>query len=228
MTATARWPALAAGLAMLAGLTGCGGAQLGWLATQMNPTVAVPAVYTPPKGKTVLVFVDDYFRVVTYDPVKEHLARQLSRQLQDNKVAKKTVGYERILALAEADNHFDDLSVSEVGDKLGADLVLYVLIDRFSLRDSDASQLWRGRLQATVRLVDVRSGRLWPQDRVEGYPVPAVETPLSDNSLPNYEAQLAQTLANQMAERVGRLFYDHKISQEEHQRMPDDVDPGTE
>jgi len=204
-------------LAMLtANMAGC---QLfPYLVAQFAPPKKVKALYKPQSKKKFLVFVDDYYEVADYEPIKGELTEQLNQQLLERKIASETIRHERLLELVDATSHFNRLSVSEVGRKLGAETVLYVLIDKFSLKDSETTLLWRGNLQVTVRLVDAKAGRLWPQDRPEGYPVPAVKLPLTDDSSPTYAEKMSKTLAARMADRITKLFYDHRVSAKEERQ----------
>ncbi|MGA2266088.1 MAG: hypothetical protein ABSH10_06615 [Phycisphaerae bacterium] len=197
------WLALAAMLMS----TGCQ-QGLGWLAANLSPPEKVKALYKPPEGKKILVFVDDVLNPVTYEPIKGELTEQINEKLVMHKIAASTVPYDRLTQLRSETPNFDRLSVAEVGQKLNVDLVLYVHIDKFSLRD-ETNLLWQGRIQTTVRLVDVIAGRLWPQDQPEGYSLPAVELPPVDNSSGGYEVQVAKDLASQMADHIAEVFYDH-------------------
>ncbi len=192
---------------------GC--AAFAWLATQLAPPQTVEAVYKPPAGKTILVFVDDITHQVSYEPLKGELTRLLGKRLRDNKVAAKTVPYEDLQRLAFSTSKFNQLAVSEVGRRLGADIVLYVQIDRFSLKDNPISPIWRGRFGATVRMVDVRKGRLWPRDREQGYPMPDLQIAPTTDPSPTYAARLSSIMAEKMAEAIANLFYDHEIRAED-------------
>jgi hypothetical protein len=186
-----------------------------FFAAQFAPPQKVDALYDPPKGKTVLVFVDDILKPVSYEPIKSELARRLAEQLRTHKIAGKTVSYDRLADLMGATPDFNALAVSEVGQKLGADIVVYVHIDEFRLRDEAAeAQLWKGYLEVSVRMVDVTKGRLWPKDRQAGYVVPAVETPTTAKASDTYADELVKTLAAKMADRVAKLFYKHEVPHE--------------
>jgi hypothetical protein len=190
-------------------LGGC--AVISWVTAQFAPPKKVPAVYKAPKGKKVLVFVDDVRRPVSYEPIKRLLTDRLNEQLDEHNIAGETVPYDRLVDVMAATPSFHRLSVSEVGERVDAELVLYVEINRFSLRDDPDSPLWAGTLDTTVRWMEVGQGRLWPRDRPRGQPVKPVELPMVDEPSPTYGQKVASELATKMADRIARLFYDHKI-----------------
>ena len=106
---------------------------------------------------------------------------------------------------------FDRLAVSQVGQKAGADLVLYVRLDELTLPDAAAATPpGEARLRTNVRMVDVTKGRLWPRDRPDGHPVGPVELPAATAGGTG-TAELAASLAGRMADRIARLFYVHDV-----------------
>ena len=190
--------------------TGCG-PTIGWMVNAFAPPKKIEAVYEPPEGKTILVFVDDMKNPVSYEPVKAQLTESLNAMLEENKVAAATVPYRKLLELMSASRDFNRMAVGEVGQKLGADMVLYVIVEEFSLKENEMTPLWQGKLATTVRIVDTAEGRLWPDDRPEGYPVRPVETSPRADSSPRYGEVLSKVLAAKMADRIAKLLYDHKI-----------------
>lgn len=212
MTSRARTILVLLTLAPVPALSGC--AVVAWTVAAWTPPKKVPAECKVPENKTILVFVDDIIHEVVYEPVKMELTVQLNKQLVEHKVAGRTVKYDRLLDLIAAAPKFNRLSVSEVGQKLGADIVLYVQVDKFSLKDSNVSPLWHGQLQTTVRIVEVGKGRLWPKDRPAGHTVEPLDIPTSDETSRGYGSKLARIMARQMAHRIAKLFYEHKEARE--------------
>jgi hypothetical protein len=206
-------------------LPGCTQA-LAWFAAQFPQPKKVDALYQPPKGKTVLVLVEDRPKPVSYEPVKYELGERIGQNLVTAKVAREVVKQERLRDLS-TQRDFAGLAVREVGARLGADLVVYVRIDSFSLKDGPESPLWLGRLSVSVWVFDVKgSGPLWPTDTPggEGYrPTPIVLKHV-ENSSPSYGQVVAETLAEQMADRVAKIFYNHEELPNPHH---DDAPPMT-
>ncbi len=190
---------------------GCG-APIAWLVAQFAPPQKIEPVYEFPKNKKVLVFVDDLLNPVSYIAVKNDLTKKLNRQLTEHGIVKDVISYDRLMDLKGAMPKFNQLAISEVGNKLGADVVLYVQIDKFSLKDDEESPLWHGNFEATIRMVDVDKGRLWPKDRPSGYPVEPVKTPTQDNLSTTYGSELASQLATMMADKIAKLFYEHEVT----------------
>lgn len=195
-------------------IAGCG-EGMGYLAYVFSGPTKVDPVYSFPEGRKVLVFVDDMTKPVSYVTIKSELTERLNKKLVDNDVAAECVPYEQLLNLMSATPNFNTLSIGEIGAKLQADLVLYVNIDEFTLKEEEGIPLWRGRLKTTLRVIDTKEGRLWPMDQAWGYPVEAVETPLSSDSSPAYGTIVTKALARKASGEIAKLFYQHKIDAQE-------------
>lgn len=189
----------------------CGGcAVIGWTVSLFVPAEKVPAEYEPPKGKAYLVFVDDVAAPVEYEGVKRELTEQLNVGLEQQKIASRTIDYGDVVKLVAATPRFQQLSVSEVGRKLGADIVVYVRIKRFELAEYAHSSTWNGLMEVSLRVVDVKQQRrLWPVDRPAGFPVEPVQMPQVDLDTRDQVARMSKMLAELTAERVIRLFVKH-------------------
>ena len=200
-------------LMLIAPLTGAlGGCQfVAWFVAQFYPPKKVKALYKLPEGKKVLVFVDDLRRPVSYEPIKEGLAERLSAELIKNKVAASTVPYEKLEDLAHATRDFNRMPIPNIGRKLGADVVVYVEIREFSLKENDQSPLWQGRMDVNVKVVNSQTGLLWPEGRPDGYPLSYADSKPSENLSESYGIVVAKNLAAKTARNIGRLFYNHKV-----------------
>jgi hypothetical protein len=209
---------LAAGLAAL---TACGGCQiLGALYHVFVPKAQVGPELALPPEKKVLVFPDDVFHRVRYSTAKRALADKVGDMLAEKRVAADVVPYDELKDLEESEPNFHLLEVATVGRKLGADLVIYIILDPLRLKDSDADTLYHGRFGGRVRVVDVRKGKIWPDDSA-GKVVRIVEQP-SDNPSSTYAEQLVIRLGQDLGEKIGNLFAKHY---EETMPTPDRFDP---
>lgn len=197
-------------LLLVPAVLGSGCAGIKYMAAVMAPPEKVKPLYTLPGGKKILVFVDDIRHPLTYEAVKTDLAQRVGRLLVQHKMAEEIIPPDKVLDLASSMQNFNQMPIPDVGRKLGADLVLYLEIDHFSLRESNDSPLWLGRFVSRVKVVDSKVGRIWPEDRPNGYPVPPVETPATANFNESFGAVLATKLAEDMAVRVVNLFREHE------------------
>jgi len=198
--------ALLVALAVTSGACG----PISWLVAVLAPPKRIPAVYELPEDKKVLVFVDDIVKPVRYEAVKRELTEGINDRLLKEKVAGETLPYEHLFRLIASRPDFNLLSIFEVGKLLGADLVVYVRLDEFSLKDSPNVPLWHGKLRTTVRVMDVSGKPLWPLDRPAGHVV-EVEMPEVIDASNTYGTELASQMAERMAERIARLFHTHYV-----------------
>lgn len=203
-----------AGLMLIA--SGCG-PMAGWLAALFKGPEKIKAVYEPPKDKKILVFVDDLANPLSYEPIKRALSEKLSKLLVENKVAAEVVDYEQLLNLSMADEKFNQLGAWNIGRKLGADIVVFIEVKSFHLREKEYedTELWQGSFGTEVRVIDCNAPkdnvRLWPTDREKGFPVGPLETEPQDDSSAHRGVSIANELAEKMADKIDKLFHDHEV-----------------
>ena len=198
---------LAAALAMALLLCGCPALWYGL--ESLFPQEKVSAKFTLPKGKTVLVFPDDLQNPVSYPPVKRALGNKLGELLTEKKLVSEVVPYAELARLKAREVEFNLMSIPKVGGKLQADLVVYVNIETFTLKDNPVDTLWRGRLSARVKVVDVLKGRIWP-DESAGHPV-KVAAPAAESNSDAFGGELAKMLGESLAVEIAQLFHDHYV-----------------
>ena len=200
----------AAFVALAAPLMG-GCAVVSYTATLLQPPKKVEAKFQLPKNSRTLVFVDDVGYDVAYQGIKRELTEHLIRELRRKELVEEIVPYEALTSLRLATPEFNRLAIGEVGRRLGAETVVYVMIKRFSLKDTDADVMWNGRLEAAVAVKKVGQGWMWPTDRVGGYPLdPVVRDPVA-NTTAGYGWRLSIVLAATMADRIAKLFYTYSL-----------------
>ena len=205
---------------LVAGLyiSGCG--AMGWFASWFPPD-AVDAVYKFPKDKIVLVLVDDPKGLGREASIQLGLANALNDQLLEHKIAKDVIPQRKLLFEMARTSAFQQLSISEIGKRLQADIVLYVKIEQFALKDNRLSPIWHGELGTTVRVVGVaEKGRLWPKDRYQGYAMPEINSPReSDDESKRMGEKITTRMAKDMADKIAKLFYKHEGKA--HIELPD-------
>ncbi len=214
---TARRVFAVASLAALSmGLASCGN-LMGFLASVVDRPQTREAVYELPEHRKLLVFVETAGHETEHS-VARKLTEVLNERLKSEDVTHATVPYERQLDLA-AYAGLGALEPVSAAERLDADLVLLVRIDEFSLQDSPAGGLWKGRMAATVKVLDVPSGqRLGPGDDPAGYAIEPVETPMTTNTSSDYAHDLTVKLCAIMSDRIAKLFYEHEVRPSEQNR----------
>ena len=203
-----RLPRMRAAVALLAaaGMLALAGCQLPLaIMEKMFPKDRVPPQFKLPAGKIVLVFPDDVEHPVSYPPVKRRLAEKVNELLMEKKLAARTVSHDRLVELRGSEPNFDRMHVPTVGSRCGADLVVYLAIDRFTLKETPVEALWRGRLEVRVKVVDVKQGRIWP-DELAGFAI-SVQEPTTETTSETYGAELSKKLADKLAVEVAGLFH---------------------
>ena len=218
-TQTITWlkRALALGVVLGAATLPSCSSMLAWTVASFAPPQKVKPVFVPPKDKKVLVFVDDMRTPVSYEPIKRDLTEKINKLLMEKKLVREVVPYEAVMTIIGSSSSFNDLAVTDVGRKVGAELVLYVEITQFRLKENEGSPLWEGRLATSIRWVAVEgktpdTARLWPKDRpgTGGYDVPPIGMPVKEDMSLSYGSELARNLADRMADRIVKLFYEYE------------------
>ncbi len=180
-----------------------------------------PAAYTlNPELKTVF-FIDDRASRLP----RRSLVSALGVAAEEALLAAEAVEPQNMIAAvstqraAAAEKHGDLLSIAEIGRAAGADVVIYVSIEGFTLSHDGATlQPVAG---AYVKVISVAEDkRLWP-DTASGQPLrlvlPAGATPPTERSA---IAQLELGLAKSLGVEIARLFYAHEPDHLGDRRRP--------
>ena len=170
---------------------------------------AVPARYVPAQ-EPMLVLVENYRATGGGSADAEMLARHVVAELKAHRVA-PLVPLDALYALrTEKGDGYRKMSMASVGRETGAKQVLYVDVQQSSIGAPPGSDLLKGRVAVQVRVVDVATGATrWPTEAAEGIPM-AYETPLPRADVNTTESMVRQHMHEQMAIRIGRLFYKWK------------------
>jgi hypothetical protein len=201
--------ALGVGLAAL--LCFEGGCQTGALLVGVfgSPTRSektVPAEYdlSGKRQPGIVVLVDQPGWLITDENLRMHITRSLNDSLAKklDMPAELLFDYARIAESRSASA--GALSPVETGRSLGADMVLLVILEDFSLRSMPDSDYLKGFLRAQAALLDCSSGeKLWPGDGPYGKAVMVgfeVET--------GGRKAAVKALSRALAHCVTRYFYD--------------------
>jgi hypothetical protein len=202
-------------------LTGAGGCTaLGAMAYKFSPPPTVPAHYTPAREPTV-VFVQRSRNPSDAQLDAERIARYVTDDLRAHGVGGPMLDSSLLIAARPQRTGTSvwaaaqrttapatgPVTVADLGRSVGAAQVIYVDLTNFNVERTMASEMIKGEVDASVWVIDARTGQVrWPTDTTQGFTI-SVPTPylqpgekLDENAL---RGQMDEAIAGQIA----RLFY---------------------
>ncbi len=200
---------------LIAGATGCqqAGAMMYFLG--VGQYKRVPAEYKLPKAPT-LILVDDEQNLVHPSTAREALVESLAAELRQRRLVDRITTSEELAQLRLTYTDLHDRGAREVGQLAGADTVLWIQITRFGLPDDLERVMSEVPFGATVKVLNALAEsrdevRLWPEQREGKY----VEVTLSPHDLRRSRdlSHAHQTMAVELAEEIGKLFYAHTVEE---------------
>ncbi|VAX42057.1 hypothetical protein MNBD_PLANCTO03-1262 [hydrothermal vent metagenome] len=170
----------------------------------------IPQVYALDRERSVVFFLDDREFNIRRAPTRERVAAAAERALLDAKAVDRVLDSRAAMTVVSGEPRGDLLPISEVGRKVGAEVVIYVVPEIFTL--STDGQTFTPMARLRVKVLDAAADtRLWPEER-EGYTLEVTATK-RQGSLPTDASSIRQA-ENDFADLVGRrlaqLFYAHE------------------
>lgn len=208
MTLAPRRVALLAGIALALG--GCNiVGPLGYLVGG-DPKVK-PQFTLTPERKTV-VFIDDRASVLPNRATRDRIAQAAQKALADEKLVRPDdlIPAERLLPVITAERFGRPSGIVEVGEAVGADVVIYATLDAFSL-SPDGSQ-FAPVASFRVKVLDIKNKkRLFPTGDQEWCPVTITPKVRPENPPKTLGERTAaeRTLAEQTGLGVARVFFEY-------------------
>lgn len=200
-----------AGVAMLCSAGGCNFVAAGYLAAKGLPKT--PAVYELDPLRKTVIFIDDSANKLPRKALIEEIGRTAEELLlRKEAVAEGSMIASRGATLAARQDRFGAArSIIEIGQDVGADQVIYVRFDDFSLTPDGVSFLPSATMR--VKVLDAATGeRLWPVDQPLGQSI-TLTMPQGQGTAPTDRAELLQAqerLANWIGVGLSQLFYEHE------------------
>jgi hypothetical protein len=165
------WPAVLvfAGLPAVLFYAGCNPALVGVIGSPTSSETGHLAEYDLSKNKDqkILVFVDQPAYLSAYPNLRFYITDIITKILQDKDKAKVSpslfINYHALADLRASTPDFYTLSPAQIGEKLGADLVLVITVTDCKIRGLPEAGYFAGSLDAHAELYRVSSGeKLWP------------------------------------------------------------------
>jgi hypothetical protein len=207
---------------VLAPLAGC--QFLIWFDAVMRPTEPAAALYEieDPEDKILLVVIDDRTidESINCARLREELTEALNQEFLEHDVVGQAISHDSVQALYISHPQYRySLPFADMAQATGADVVLHVKLLQFRLQESEEGPIWNGRLETAVRLLDADGSVLWPRDRpVDGFTVERTTLANSMNSSGTYAIQLTRDLAEDQADKIAKLFYEHEVPRGQTER----------
>lgn len=160
----------------------------------------------------LLVLIDDFDDLVTQPRAVEEVHKTVSANLLKMLINDQVIPYKDWQELRQNTKDYDKLSIRAVGEKLGAEQVLYLRVTRFALSDEPGAEIYRGRFEVRVKVVttqQIRNARLWPEREDLGRKVVGTTEPEPmDGDRSAFE--VTRELSIKLGQAVTKLFYGHR------------------
>jgi len=178
-----------------------------------GPGKVKKAVSLDPELKYI-IFVDDPSNKIASRRLRSTIVETAQSTLLQRETVVSMIDGRAAFAAVAKERYGKPLSIVEIGESVGADVVIYALLTEFSLGAEVGT--FRPTAVMQVKLLDVRSGeRLWPQGEKTSYPL-RVNLPQRPGLAPSstgdiYKAQ--EALAQQAGLALAQMFFDVEIPQ---------------
>lgn len=188
--------------------TGC--VQMAALWANVTGGDKIPAEYSLTKGP-LLVLID----AADSAPIETYAVRQMHKTISDafleSGANHRVVPFENWQALQQSAKDYNRLTIREIGEKLGADQVLYIRVERFVLEDEPNSPLFKGECVVRVKVLSTEAKhdvRLWPREE-KGKRMSAGTDPIAKDGGKS-AGDIAKELATKTGDSVAKLFYEYR------------------
>ncbi len=166
------------------------------------------ALYTLPKDKRVLVFVDVSSSVNPTPGFTKMLGQKISDHLYKYKATDTLVSQSRLETL-KSDPTFAGMGIADVARETGADLVIYVNLIALNNTSTTDKSVAQGDAEVMVKVIGADGKHLYPTAEAGGTLVQAQLTPAFTEG--QVEGAVMNQLTDMLAVRVGRMFHKYSL-----------------
>lgn len=171
----------------------------------------VDAEYKLPEGLLAVVVDEPEPLGVTPEAIAT-FHKTFEETLSANKIKTRIVALAEVQRLQQTETNYEELSIRQLGEKLGAEQVLYVRVKYWALKENPEDVQYAGRWRVGVKIVSTERKsdvRLWPRDGAEDRTIEVKTDPSLDDSLAA-PVRVAEQLARKLGKKTAQYFYDHK------------------
>lgn len=200
---------LAATTAALVMMPSCN--VVGGLVYAVHGPEKVPALFELDKTKKIVILIDDRKPVVNSRVNRVRIGTTAERALLDNAKLEHVISCQDLLAVAEREKGSKPMGLVELGEAVGADILICAKMNSFSL--SPDGQTYQPSAIVTIKVMDITGKtRLWPKEPQDEY-VLSVSSPQKQGTPPKSlsEVEAAYTaLADRAGLAIAQIFYQHE------------------
>lgn len=203
-------------LLLLPALSGCRGFKyLMYLFAPEAGMKTVEAEYKKLPGNTVavVIFADDG-TLYDYPDVRREMSEVISRELGEKVKDVTTISPTRVVKYQDDNVYWARKRKAELAKDLDADLVLFVSLRDYSMREPGSINLFRGRI--------VAEAKLFRQDSLEwkNSDIRALHPEKFEGGVPTSDVrQISHEVRRKFAEKLVRSFYKHKVPEDPEAKM---------
>ncbi|MEK6642819.1 MAG: hypothetical protein AABZ08_02845 [Planctomycetota bacterium] len=188
--------------------SGC--VQMAALWTNMTGGDWIPAQFTLTK-EPLLILIDDRGSTVTEPKAIREAHKTIAVNFAEFKVNHNVIPFEEWQRLAQTDKKYNRYSIRQVGEKLGAEQVLYINVERFTLHGEPGAPVFKGEFTVRVKIMSTnreKDIRLWPSEE-SGKRVSVSSAPVPIDSEKS-ASDIANELGIKLGKEVSMMFYGHR------------------
>jgi len=174
-----------------------------------GPQKIIP-LYTLEKDTSTVIFVDDPSSKIALRRLRYTIADTATKVLLEKRVLTDMIDPRGIMTAASKERHSERLSISELGQSVGADIVIYAVVTEFSLFPEAGSYTPTATMR--LKVIDVASGdRLWPDNEFGHlFKVAIPQLPSTTGLGASEKIKTESELAARSGLGLAQMFYKHE------------------
>jgi len=157
------------------------------------------------------VIIDDSQGLVGEPRAIREAYKTISAIFAEFKVNQQVVPFEDWQRLQQSDRQYGKYSIREIGEKLGAEEVLYLDVEKFTLHAEGDAPVFKGLFSVRVKVLSTKRKadiRLWPNE--ESGRLVSATTAATPADGDKSAGDVATELGIRLGQEVARLFYGHR------------------
>jgi hypothetical protein len=169
--------------------------------------------FTLEETARTVVFVDDPSSKITQRRLRYAIAKRATDELLEKRILVDMLDPRGILTAASNEQYGQQMSISELGRSVDADIVIYAVVTDFSMSPEVGAYLPRATMR--VKIIDTRdSTRVWPSDeRGHATNIQIPQRPGTGPASTGERVELENRLAQRSGLGLAQLFYKHEITE---------------